>query len=197
MLHEMQYERNIKHRSQRQYVLGLIPRLIMYLRYERARKIARKKGAIIGENTIIPLKLAKKANKNLVIGNHTSIHSDEIDLRIPIKIGDNVIIGSGVEIITVSHNIDSEEWEHKYYGIDIDDYVWISTKALVLPSCRKIGRGAVVGAGSVVVHNVEPMSVVSGNPAVHLRNRKIVHSNLVVESLLSGDFKTYIKARMS
>ena len=43
--------------------------------------------------------------------------------------------------------------------------------------------------------NVEPMSVVSGNPAKELRIRKCVHTKLVVESLLGGDYKTYIRTR--
>lgn len=57
----------------------------------------------------MPLSLARKANRNLIIGNHVSIQTDKIDLRSPIQIGNNVIIGYNTEIITTSHNIDSEE----------------------------------------------------------------------------------------
>lgn len=73
----------------------------------------------------------------------------------------------------------------------VDDYAWITTNILILPSCRKIGYGAVIGSGSVVVKNIEPMSVVSGNPAKEFKIRKCVHSNLVVESLLGGDYEIY------
>ena len=69
-------------------------------------------------------------------------------------------------------------------------------KILVLPSCRCIGHGAVVSSGSVVVKNVEPMSVVGGNPAKELKKRKCVYENLVVESLLGGDYYEYKKARI-
>lgn len=62
---------------------------------------------------------------------------------------------------------------------------------LVLPSCRHIGKGAVIGSGSVVVKDVDSMSVVSGNPAKEFKKRKCVHSKLVVESLLGGDYETY------
>lgn len=71
--------------------------------------------------------------------------------------------------------------------------MWISTNVLILPSCRRIGRGAVIAAGSVVVKDVEPMSVVSGNPAKEIRKRKCVHSNLIVEGQLGGDYITYKK----
>lgn len=95
----------------------------------------------------------------------------------------------------MSHNIDSPEWEHKYYGIIIDDYAWLPTNILVLPSCRHIGRGSVVSSGSVVVKNVDDMSVVGGNPASEFKKRECVHSNLVVESLLGGDYERYKKVQ--
>lgn len=97
--------------------------------------------------------------------------------------------------MTVSHNIDSPEWEAKYYGLTIDDYVWLPTNVLILPSCRIIGRGAVVGSGSVVVKNIESMSVVSGNPAKEFRKRACVHFALVVERLRHGDYKAYKETR--
>ena len=95
----------------------------------------------------------------------------------------------------MSHHIDSPDFEGKLYGITIDDYVWIPTNVLVLPSCRHIGRGAVIGSGSVVVKDVEEMSVVSGSPAKEFKKRKTVHSSLVVESLLGGDYRIYKETR--
>ena len=189
------YEKSVQDRSTLRYIMGLIVRWKQNFKYVRARRIARKRGATIGEGVIMPVSLAKKANKNLTIGNHTSLQTDKIDLRSPVAIGNNVIIGYGTEIITTSHNIDSPDWEHKNYGITIEDYAWIPTNVLVLPSCRKIGMGGVIGSGSVVVKNVEPMSVVSGNPAKEFKKRKCVHSSLVVESLLGGDYEAYKKTR--
>lgn len=83
----------------------------------------------------------------------------------------------------------------KYYGIVIEDYAWLPTNILVLPSCMYIGKGAVVSSGSVVVKNVEPMSVVGGNPAKEFKKRTCVHSELVVESLFGGDYYIYKVAR--
>lgn len=189
------YERNVQDRSQLRYLLGLIARFKQNIKYVRARRIARRRGAAIGEGVIIPLSLARRANKNLTIGSHTSIQTDKIDLRSPVKIGHYVIIGSNVEIITTSHEIDSPDWEHKNYGITIEDYVWIATNALILPSCRSIGYGSVIGAGSVAVRNTEKLSIVSGNPATEIKKRKQVHKRLVVEALLGGDYEEYIKVR--
>ena len=49
----------------------------------------------------------------------------------------------------------------------------------------------VISSGSVVVKDVESMSVVGGNPAKEFKKRKCVHSSLVVESLLGGDYMVY------
>lgn len=189
------YEKAIQDRSKLHYFVGLLVRWKQHFKYAKARRIARKRGAKIGENVIMSIALAKKMNENVTIGDCTSIQTDDIDFRSPVNIGSHVIIGYGTEIITTSHNIDSPEWEQKHYGIVIEDYVWIPTKVLVLPSCRHIGYGAVVGSGSVVVKNVDEMSVVSGNPAKEFKKRKCTHSRLVVESLLGGDFQTYQNTR--
>lgn len=191
------YEKDIKGRSTFRYILGLIARWKQHFKYDKAVRIARKRGASIGENVVMPLSLARKANSNLKIGDHVSIQTDKIDLRNPVTIGNHVIIGSETEIITTSHNIDSEEWEHKHYGLTIEDYVWIPTRVMILPSCRKIQYGGVISSGSVVVKDVESMSVVGGNPAKEFKKRKCVHKNLVVESLLGGDYYTYKKTRRS
>lgn len=187
------YQKKVQDRNKIHYFIGLIVRWKQHFKYAHARRIACKRGANISEGVIMTLKLAKKANSNLSVGSHTSIQTDKLDMRSPISIGSQVIIGSGTEIITTSHNIDSPDWEHKNYGITIEDYAWIPTNVLVLPSCRNIGYGAVVGSGSVVVKNVEPMSVVGGNPAKELKKRKCVHSSLIVESLLGGDYEVYRK----
>ena len=132
----------------------------------------------------------------MIIGDFCSIQTSKIDLRSQVKIGNHVIIGENVEIIVASHNIDSTEWFLKLYGIEIDDYVWIATKALILPSCRHIAKGSVVAGGSVVAKNVNEMDVVSGNPAVVIKKRNTVHSDLVVPSLLGGDLAIYFNTYM-
>lgn len=57
--------------------------------------------------------------------------------------------------------------------------------------------GGVISSGSVVVKDVESMSVVGGNLAKEFKKRKCVHKNLVVESLLGGDYYTYKQTRRS
>jgi len=190
------YGENIRSRGSVRYLLGLIVRLQRYLKHERARRVARRRGAKIGKNVVLPLSLARKSNSNLVIGDETTIASDDMNLRDPVRIGSHVIIGNNVKLMTRSHNVDSVFWESKGNGgLEICDYVWCATDVSILPGCRKIGKGAVLGASAVVVKDVEEMAVMGGNPARMLRMRKSVHSSLIVPSVLGGDLFAYIKAR--
>lgn len=191
------YRLEVQRRSMYRFIKGLIPRLKNYFLYEFNSKLARSKGAKIGRFVSIPYSLAKIANSNLDIGNHTSIQSSNIDLRAKVKIGNNVIIGSGVQILTCSHDINSPEWEHKSYGLTIEDYSWIATNVFVLPTCREISRGSICAAGAVVVKNVGAMNIVSGNPAKFLKMREDVHSKLCVESLRGNDLIVYVQSYMS
>ncbi len=185
---------NIQTRTKLSFFKGRYLQYINLFRNRFVVWVARRNGATIGESVTMPYKLAKNANKYLTVGNHTSIATHKIVLRRKVTIGSYVIIGDGVEILTGSHNIDSPDWEQKSYGIEIEDYCWLATKTFILPTCQIIGYGAVCGAGSVVAKSVEPMAVMSGNPAVELRKRKAVHTDLCVESMLGNDFVAYTKA---
>lgn len=189
------YQQEVRSRSEWHYLKGLLIRWWQDLRYRYIRRVARRRGAVVGKGVVMPMSLARIANSNLTIGDHVSIQTSQIDLRNPVHIGSHVIIGSGTQILTTSHVIDDPAFRVKNYGITIEDFVWLPTHVLVLPSCRHIGRGAVAGSGSVLAHDVAPMTVVSGNPATVLRQRHNVHSELVVESLLGGDYEAYRAAR--
>jgi len=54
---------------------------------------------------------------------------------------------------------------------EIGHDVWIGTNALILPNAARIGTGAVIGAGSVVTHEVPPFALVAGNPARIIKYR--------------------------
>lgn len=53
----------------------------------------------------------------------------------------------------------------------VQDDVWVGHNVMILPGCKFIGRGAVIGAGAVVTRNVDPYAVMAGNPARKLRDR--------------------------
>jgi len=59
--------------------------------------------------------------------------------------------------------------------VEIGDYAILYSHSITLPG-HKISRGAVVGAGAVVAHDVPDMAVVVGSPARVVRYRKDIHS---------------------
>jgi len=94
----------------------------------------------------------------------------------PAKIGKDVIMGREVIIISKNHKYSDSTKPIHLQGYEqvrpviIEDDVWIGTRVIILPG-RRIGRGAVIGAGSVVTKDVPPYAVVGGNPAKILKYR--------------------------
>lgn len=60
------------------------------------------------------------------------------------------------------------EWDEV---LVIDDDVWVGHNVMILPGCKHVGRGAVIGAGAVVTKDVEAYAIMAGNPARRLRYR--------------------------
>ena len=90
------YEEDIQSRTTLHYLLGLAARWKQHFKYDKAVRIARRRGAKIGEGVIMPLSLARMANENLTIGDHVSIQTDQIDLRSSVTISSHVIIGGAL-----------------------------------------------------------------------------------------------------
>lgn len=55
--------------------------------------------------------------------------------------------------------------EHLDNPLKIGHDVWVGQRVTILPGCREIGDGAIIGAGSVVTRDVPPFTVVGGSPA--------------------------------
>ncbi len=79
------------------------------------------------------------------------------------------------------------EWEGSSFSkgdIRIEDDVWIGENTLVLSGVT-IGQGAIVAAGSVVTHDIEPYEIVGGNPIHHIKYR---FSKEIVDNLIRIDY---------
>ena len=102
---------------------------------------------------------------NITIGEYSVIgHNITLDGRNGIYIGRNVNISSEVMIWTRQHDYNDPKFKIVGEKVIIEDYVWISARAIILPGV-KIGKGAVIAAGSVVTKTVEPYSIMAGVPA--------------------------------
>jgi acetyltransferase-like isoleucine patch superfamily enzyme len=126
----------------------------------------------IGQGSAILLGLRLYIRGNLTIGNHSVIDRDcVLDSRGGITIGQNVNLAPEVMVLTAYHDPDSDDFAGIEKPVVIEDYAWIATRAMILPGVT-IGRGAVVGAGSVVTKDVAAGMIVAGNPAKVIRERK-------------------------
>jgi acetyltransferase-like isoleucine patch superfamily enzyme len=100
----------------------------------------------------------------LTIGAFSFVGRVSIALHEEVIVGNRVCINDDVDILTASHDVSDPKWQHLKGRIEIEDYVWIGTGAMILPGVR-LGRGCVVGARAVVAKSVAPGKIVVGNPA--------------------------------
>jgi len=99
-------------------------------------------------------------------------------------IGNDVMIGPDVVVLSASHKFDRTDIPMCQQGgeplrpVYIGDDVWIGTWAIILPG-RKIGKGAIIGAGAVVTKDVPEYAIVGGNPArvIRYRNQQQMDEN--------------------
>lgn len=93
-----------------------------------------------------------------------------LDNRRGITIGNNVGIAHNTKIYTLGHDLNDSQFKTKGAPVSIEDNVFIFSNSLIMPGIT-IGEGAIVLAGSVVTKDVEPWTIVGGNPARKIRDR--------------------------
>lgn len=87
-----------------------------------------------------------------------------------ITIGDQATVSQGVKLCTASHDISSKIMELTTQPIVVGPNAWVAGWSIILPGVT-IGEGAVVAAGAIVTKDVEPWTVVGGNPAKFIKKR--------------------------
>lgn len=108
----------------------------------------------------------------LTIGDNSRI-SDHVSIFVgrEVTIGRNCIISSSLILDNPSHPLDADRRRNNQSIISqeispiiIEDDAWLARESIVLKGVR-VGRAAIVAAGAVVTDDVEPYSIVAGNPA--------------------------------
>jgi acetyltransferase-like isoleucine patch superfamily enzyme/dTDP-4-dehydrorhamnose 3,5-epimerase-like enzyme len=117
-------------------------------------------GAVIGEDCNICDHVF--IENDVVVGNRVTIKSG-VQLWDGLRIGDDVFIGPNATF-TNDKNPRSKQRLEKFLQTTVHEGASIGANATILPGVS-IGRGAMVGAGAVVTHDVPPYAVVVGNPA--------------------------------
>jgi len=123
-----------------------------------------------------------KTGRSISIGYGARIHKDtelgensgigrNCEIQKNVKIGSNVMMGPDVYILTQNHVTSRTDIPMNRQGfrpeipVIIEDDCWIGARTIILPGVT-IGRGSVIGAGSVVTKSVPPLVVAAGNPCI-------------------------------
>lgn len=128
-----------------------------------------------GEKVIIRKNAYFGSGKNIEIGDFSEIGLNAY-MTSDVKIGCHVLMGPNVTILSMNHAFEDPERPIHFQGVTerrpvvVEDDVWIGASSILLPGVL-IGRGSVIGAGSVVTRSVPPFSVAAGNPARVIRLR--------------------------
>ena len=109
----------------------------------------------------------------LTMGEYSCLASDVECYNVaPISIGANTTVSQGAYLCTASHDVTDPLNPLITAPIVIEDQAWIGVRAFVGMGVT-IGQGAVVGATASVYKNVEPWTIVGGNPAKFIKNRDV------------------------
>ncbi|MEV4552496.1 sugar O-acetyltransferase [Nonomuraea wenchangensis] len=135
---------------------------------QRRRRLLTELLGAVGEGTEIRPPLRVDYGSNIRIGARSFANFGLVALDVaPITIGDDVQIGTNVQLLTPTHPVDPEPRRAKWEAacpITIGDNVWLGSGSIVLAGVT-IGENTVVGAGAVVTRDLPANVVAVGNPA--------------------------------
>lgn len=136
---------------------------------------------IVGKNTYGTLNIRTSGTENskLVIGNNCSISGSTIFLLDGMHKYNSITMYPYYEKFFNNNIVEA----YSKGSIIVDDEVWIGDDVFILSGVH-IGKGAIIGARSVVTNNVQPYSIVAGNPAKIIKYR---FSKPIIEKLMKID----------
>lgn len=103
-----------------------------------------------------------------------------------IEIGNNVTIAPEVYLLAHDASLMKLLEVTRIGKVIIEDNSFIGARAIIMPGVR-VGKNAIIAAGSVVVKNVEPNTIVGGNPAKFIMSvdeYKLKHQKLINEAIV-------------
>lgn len=110
---------------------------------------------------------------NLKLGDYVAIGCNAQIYNVTnIEVGSKVVVSQGAYLCTASHDITHPDNPLITKPIFIENFAWVAADAFVGMGVT-IGEGAVVGARAVVTKDVEPWTVVVGNPARFIKKREL------------------------
>lgn len=109
---------------------------------------------------------------NAGIGRNFACHNRIVTIHSELMMGEDVLFQGG------GHKFDNVDTPLCKQGdlpdtpLEIYEDVWIGSRVMVLPGCKRIGAHSIIGAGAIVTKDVPDYAIVGGNPAKIIRMRK-------------------------
>lgn len=154
------------------------------------------RGIEVGDFSYIDINVQLEIYAPIKIGKYVHICPDVyIQSGAGVSIGDFVAIAAGTKIysssnsyrapnekekkvlLSMSSSAPPELQYIKYGEIVIEEYAFVGLNSVILPGVR-IGKGAIIGAGSVVTKDIPPYTIAAGVPAKPIKKRFILESNI-------------------
>ncbi|MGN1359824.1 MAG: DapH/DapD/GlmU-related protein [Kiritimatiellia bacterium] len=130
-------------------------------------------GAKIGKGCVVKSSCEIWQPWKLEIGDYVALSERVICYTVDwIRIGSQTTVSREAFLCCAGHDIASPIMELTYVPITIGANCWVAGRAIVMPGV-KVGDGAVVAAGAVVTKDVDPWTVVGGNPARVIKKRAL------------------------
>jgi acetyltransferase-like isoleucine patch superfamily enzyme len=119
---------------------------------------------------VVPIEFVSHKGACITIGDHTFInYGSSILAHKLVTIGCHCLLGHYTFILDNNeHDLQQHRMVPPSEPVVIEDYVWIGSRACILPGVR-VGHHSAIGAGSVVTTDVPPYCLVAGNPARVIR----------------------------
>lgn len=130
-------------------------------------------GARLGQGAQVHASVKIWAPWNLKMGRYACLAQGVDCYNVaPISIGDHATVSQRAYLCTASHDIGAHDHHLVTAPIEISARAWVAAEAFVGMGVT-VGEGAVAGARAAVFKDVEPWTVVGGNPARFLKKRVI------------------------
>ena len=131
-------------------------------------------GARIGNNCNIQHGVDILMPWELELGDYVALaHHTRILNFTTVRIDSMTVISQYTHLCTGTHDTTHPHFELKFKPIHIEAESWIASGAFIAPSV-KIGRGCVIGANSVVTHDMPEWTICAGNPCRKIKDREII-----------------------
>ncbi len=178
------------------YHFEIMRKIYLFLYYALAKHLPKSTTPLIGKlskkiRSILAKKLfsrcGKKLNvennvyfgngKDIEVGDYVGLGSNFKTLNRVLRIGNQLMMGEDVLFLGGKHNHSRIDIPMGMQGVkgktilEIADDVWIGARVIILPGCKKIGTGVIIGAGAVVTKDIPDYAIVGGNPACVIKYR--------------------------